>query len=136
MSEARRLRRARLWATWGAAFVALVIYLSVTPDPVRAPTVDGFKTGHIVAYLWLMLWFGQVWPSWRARLVSAALLCGLGVALEYVQRETGYRTFSYADMVDDAIGVAIGLALLVTPLGELLAWAERLTARSPARSRR
>ena len=110
----------RWWIAFGVGFVALVIYLSVTPDPVRAPTVDNFKTGHIVAYLWCMLWFAQVWRGVRERLAIAALLCALGIALEYVQRETGYRTFSYSDMVDDAIGVGAGWLLACTPLGRVL----------------
>lgn len=133
MPEAARLRRQRLWAGCGLAFVALVIYLSVTPDPVRAPTVDGFKTGHIAAYLWLMLWLGQVWPAWRRRAVTAVVLCGLGIALEYVQLQTGYRTFSTADMVDDAVGVAAGMLLLLTPASHMLQRLDAATAGSPGR---
>lgn len=107
------------WIACGAAFVAYVVYLSVTPDPIRAPTIDGFKTGHIVAYLWLMLWFAQVARTFASRLVTAILLCLLGIGLEYVQMGTGYRHFAYSDMVDDAIGVAAGWLLACTPLGHL-----------------
>jgi ABC-type enterobactin transport system permease subunit len=127
--DRRELRRPRLWMGCGLGFVALVVWLSVTPKPLNAPTVDGFKTGHIAAYLWLMLWFGQVWPAWRARLANAALLWGLGIALEYVQRAIGYRTFSYADMLDDAIGVGLGLVLLLTPLSHLVQRLDAITAR-------
>jgi VanZ family protein len=107
------------WIACGAAFVACVVYLSVTPDPIRAPTVDGFKTGHILAYLWLMLWFCQVARTFPTRGVTAILLCAMGIALEYVQLATGYRHFAYSDMVDDAIGVAAGWVLSYTPLGRL-----------------
>ena len=107
------------WIACGAVFVAYVIYLSVTPDPVRAPTIDGFKTGHIVAYLWLMLWFSQVARRFGARLLTAVLLCALGVGLEYAQLGTGYRHFAYSDMVDDVIGVAAGWLLALTPLGHI-----------------
>jgi VanZ family protein len=107
------------WIACGAAFVVYVIYLSVTPDPIRAPTIEGFKTGHIIAYLWLMLWFSQVARRFGSRLMTAALLCGLGVALEYVQLGTGYRHFAYSDMVDDALGVAAGWLLASTPLGHI-----------------
>jgi VanZ family protein len=101
---------------------------------VRAPTVDGFKTGHIVAYLWLMLWFGQLWPAWRARVAVALIIWALGIALEYVQLAIGYRTFSYADMLDDAIGVALGLVLLLTPLSHLVRRLDAVTARTPVKS--
>ena len=107
------------WIACGGAFVAYVVYLSVTPDPVRAPTVEGFKTGHIVAYLWLMLWFSQVAKTAATRLVTALLLCALGVFLEYVQLGTGYRTFAYSDMADDALGVAAGWLLAGTRLGRI-----------------
>jgi hypothetical protein len=115
----------RFWIACGFGFVLLVIYLSVTPDPIRAPTVDGFKTGHILAYFWVMLWFAQVRRSPVTRLVIGVLLIALGVALEYVQRYVG-RDFAYADMVDDAIGVGLGYLLALTPAGRLLsAWERR-----------
>lgn len=114
-------RHERVWIACGFAFVLLVVYLSVTPDPLRAPTIDSFKTGHILAYLWLMLWFAQVRASPWSRAVIGILLCALGVGLEYVQLHTGYRTFSYSDMVDDAIGVAAGYLLALTPLGSVFA---------------
>ena len=107
------------WIGCGAAFVVYVIYLSVTPDPIRAPTIDGFKTGHIVAYLWLMLWFSQVARRFPTRLATAFMLCVLGVALEYVQLGTETRHFAYSDMVDDAIGVGAGWLLAMTPLGHI-----------------
>jgi hypothetical protein len=113
------------WIACGAAFVAYVVYLSVTPDPIRAPTIDGFKTGHIVAYLWLMLWFSQVARTVTSRLVTAIMLCALGIGLEYVQLGTGYRHFAYSDMADDALGVAAGWLIACTPLGRI---EERLTS--------
>jgi hypothetical protein len=35
----------------------------------------------------------------------------LGIALEFVQRGLGYRSFEIADMVADAVGVAAGYGL-------------------------
>jgi VanZ family protein len=108
--------KAKLWLVCGMGFVALVIYLSLTPDPVRAPTIDNLKLGHILAYLWLTFWFAQLWRSTPQRLAIAAAFCFLGVALEFIQGMTGYRTFSYSDMVDNAGGVLLGLGLSYTPL--------------------
>jgi VanZ family protein len=99
--------------------------MSLAPDPWRAPTVNTFKTGHIFAYFWLMMWFGQLWLSPARRLTIALLLCLLGVGLEYAQALTEYRTFAYSDMVDNAIGVAIGFVLCLTPLGQLKAVLDR-----------
>jgi VanZ family protein len=115
----------RLWIISGFGFVALVVYLSLTTDPVRTPTIFNFKTGHIIAYFWLMLWFGQLWASIPRKLLVALALTLLGVSLEYAQAMTEYRTFAYADMVDNAIGVAIGFVLSFTPLGRIEAELEK-----------
>jgi hypothetical protein len=109
----------KTWLACGYAFIALVIYLSLTPSPIPAPSVDGFKTGHIIAYSWLMLWFAQVYWGVRVRLSWAAGFIAMGVALEYAQGMTGYRTFAYSDMWDNAVGVAIGLVLASTRLGRI-----------------
>jgi di/tricarboxylate transporter len=122
------LRREKLWVGIGLAFVALVIYLSVAPDPVRAPTVDNFKTGHILAYAWCMMYFTQVWRDLRHRLAIALSLIVLGIALEFVQDMLPWhRDFAVSDMVDDAIGVGIGFVLGFTPLANTLRWIESRT---------
>ncbi len=120
MAGSTSLRHRAAWLVCGAGFVVLVIYLSVTPSPLQVPSVGNFKTGHIVAYLWTMLWFAQIYRGAAPRLAIAALLCALGIGLEYVQLWLGYRDFSYSDMVDDAIGVGLGLFLALTPLGRAL----------------
>ena len=107
----------KAWIACGYAFIVLVIYLSLTPSPIVAPDVDGFKSGHIVAYAWLTLWFAQVYQRVRTRLGFAFAFVLMGVALEYLQGMTSYRTFAYSDMVDNAIGVSIGLAFSATRLG-------------------
>jgi VanZ family protein len=115
----------RLWILGGFVFVALVIYLSLTPDPVRAPTIHDFKTGHIIAYFWLMIWFAQLWASVPRKIAIAAALTLMGVGLEYAQAMTEYRTFAYSDMVDNGIGVAVGFLLSFTRLGRVKAVLEK-----------
>ena len=112
-----KIRRA--WLAGGAGFVALVIYLSLTPNPVPVPSVGPFKAGHIAAYTWLMLWFAQVYRGPRRGAIAIGLAL-MGVVLEYLQDFTGHRTFSYTDMRDNAIGVAIGFTLALTPLGRFV----------------
>lgn len=112
-----RLRKA--WLAGGAAFVALVIFLSLTPQPLQVPNVGPFKAGHVAAYTWLMLWFAQVYRGGvRAGIAMGLVLMGVG--LEYLQDLTPHRTFSYWDMVNNAVGVAIGFALARTPLGGMV----------------
>jgi VanZ family protein len=110
------LKVRRAWLAGGAAFVLLVIYLSLTPDPLQVPNVGPFKAGHMAAYAWLMLWFAQL-TDLRDRVRIGLVLVAMGIVLEYLQDFTGHRTFAYSDMRDNAIGVAIGFTLALTPLG-------------------
>lgn len=112
------------WIAAGLAFVALVIYLSLKPDPVDTGRVAGVKTGHFIAYAWLMWWFAQIYPRWRTRLAIAIALAALGVGLEYAQGMTAYRTFAFSDMRDNGLGVLAGWVLARTRLGHTLKWIE------------
>ena len=49
----------------------------------------------------------------------------MGVAIEFIQGWTGWRTFDTHDMMANGIGVLFGYAMLYTPLGSLFT---RLTA--------
>lgn len=111
----KTLEHRKFWIAGGMAFVALVIYLSVTPNPVAAPSWENFKLGHIAAYAWLMFWFAQLFSATRQRLGIAMTLWSMGIALEYVQDMVG-RDFAYSDMVDDGIGVFAGWLVAMTPL--------------------
>jgi hypothetical protein len=118
------LRHRRLWLGIGLGLVALVIFLSLTPQPVDAGSLGGVKVGHVLAYGVLMLWFSQLYRSWRARLAIAVALAAMGVGLEYVQGLTTYRSFAHSDMRDNALGVAFGFLAGRTALGSALAWFE------------
>lgn len=110
----------RAWIAAGIAGLLLVVYLSLAPDSVDAGRMGQVKVGHFIAYGWLMLWFSQLHEGWRPRLLAALAFVLLGIALEYGQLVTGYRTFAYADMRDNALGVLTGAVLAFTPLGNTL----------------
>ena len=77
----------------------------------KPPTIDvdqGDKLGHFAAYGLLLFVFCQIYDQSRTRLVYAAGFIAMGVALEYLQRMTGYRTFDVLDMLANAVGVALG----------------------------
>jgi hypothetical protein len=117
---AKTLRHRKSWLAGGMAFVVLVIYLSLTPNPISAPSLGSFKAGHIAAYAWLMFWFAQLYPTRRRRFAVAMALWGMGIALEYVQDLVG-RDFAYSDMADDGIGVFGGWLVAMTPLSRAFA---------------
>ena len=119
------MRYMKLWLHCGVGFLLLVVYLSLTPDPLDVPRIDDLKVGHFLAYGWLMFWFCQLYRPLGMKVATAVGLVLMGVALEFAQDFTGYRTFAYGDMVDSALGVAVGLALGMTRLQFLLAGVER-----------
>ena len=98
-----------LWFVTAYVLLAIVVWLSVSRTPPQLPGDEGGRYGHVAAYAALMFMFARVYATPRWRAVIGVTLIGVGVALEFVQAGTGYRTFEYADMVADAIGVALGL---------------------------
>ena len=115
------MRLRALWLCMGWSFVVLVIYLSLTAEPVDLGRIEGVKVGHFIAYGWLMLWFSQLYRSLGSRAAYGVGFALMGVALEYAQGMTGYRSFAYSDMGDNVVGVGMGFALGWTPLGNVLA---------------
>ena len=101
----------RFWIAVGWFGVALLIYLSLTPQPPEIPVEQGDKIGHILAYATLTYWWAQLLVTTRRRCWLAAALLALGVAIEYVQGWTGWRSFDYYDMLADAVGIALGWAI-------------------------
>lgn len=121
------MTRKTVWLAGGWLLVALVVYLSLAPQPPEVlPFAASDKFKHCLAYATLSLWFCQIYVRVRQRAVVVAVLIALGIALEFVQGWSGYRTFEIADMVADSIGAMLGLLLVHTPLGRSLVWFENI----------
>ena len=100
----------RLWVGIGWAMVAAIVWLSLTPSPPQVDVAYGDKIGHLASYAVLMFWFSQLY---RTRIFYAAGFILMGVALEFVQGQLGYRGFEVADMLANALGVLAGWAAAV-----------------------
>jgi VanZ family protein len=100
-------RRAGLAIGW--AWVAAVIYLSLAPALPSSGVEGGDKIAHFLSYGVMTYWFAQFYFH-RARIFYALGFVAMGVALEFAQRATGYRSFELADMAANALGVAAGWA--------------------------
>ena len=115
--------------------VAIVIFLSLSPTQTlpELPFSFGDKLEHLLAYGAIMFWFGLIYRARGASLLIAACFVALGIALEFAQGATGYRTFEYRDMAANGIGVAAGFILSRSKLGQLLFVVENFLAKRSAR---
>jgi VanZ family protein len=95
----------------GWAIVAAIVWLSVTPDPPQVDFEASDKAGHLLAYGGLMFWFCLLYARRSTRLAYACGFVAMGIALEFVQRALGYRSFELLDMVADALGVLLGFTV-------------------------
>ena len=91
---------------------------------------DGDKLLHVIAFTALMLWWGNIYRRWHSRLAIAALCLLLGFLIECAQWPIAPEDADLFDWLADVVGVGFALALLRTPLGQLLArgeaWLRRL----------
>ena len=124
------LKYRKLWLTAGGVIVALILYLSLTPQPPEPLTFDNAdKLEHAFAYASLSFWFCLLYRSPLQRIAVIAASIGLGVAVEYVQGWTGYRNFDVMDMLADGVGALAGWLLACTSAGKLLVHVERRVTR-------
>jgi len=112
--------RVRLLWTWtGWALIISVVALSLVPLTQQID-IDHFdKLEHSLAYAILMLWFAQVYPKKRWIWIAIGF-SSMGIVLEFLQSQTGYRSFSYGDMVANALGTFGGWFLAVIGWSTLL----------------
>ncbi len=116
------LKHPRLWLSLQLAAMATVGALSLLP----APDMGGSdKLLHFLAYAGLSGGFALLLPGWPSRIAAALAVTLYGVLLEYLQGLTGYRLFDPADMLANAAGATMGLALGWRPLVE---WFRRIDA--------
>lgn len=105
------MRRAYLAAGW--AWAAAIVWLSLTPSQPTIDVTHGDKAGHFFAYAVLMFWFAQLYTR---RVFFAVGFVAMGIALEFAQDATGYRSFDLGDMAANALGVLAGwAAALILP---------------------
>jgi VanZ family protein len=93
------------WVSLGWALVLLVIVFSLMPSPPDSGVAQGDKIGHLLAYLGLMAWWGQL----RARPgLLLILFLVMGAVLEGLQGLTPAREPSLQDMAANGAGALLG----------------------------
>jgi VanZ family protein len=78
------------------------------PVPPKVDLDQGDKVGHFAAYGLLMFVFCQIYELRSTRLAYALAFTAMGIALEFLQGMTDYRTFEVLDMIGNTVGVALG----------------------------
>ena len=101
----------RIYVAFGWGLVATIWWLSLTPRPPDLGVEQGDKLGHLLAYGGTMYWFCLLYLRTRVRAAYAAGFVAMGIAIEFVQGWTGYRSFEVADMAADGLGVMLGWGL-------------------------
>jgi VanZ family protein len=110
----------KIWLIIGIAIVAFLWFVSLMPAPPYIGIPNEDKYAHLISYGGTMWWWAQLWPTWQKRLLLAILFALMGVAIEFAQGATGWRTFDVMDMLANSAGVVVGWVVAMTPLGKLL----------------
>jgi len=120
----RQLKNPRMgacWLRWGYGWVSLAILISLVPSPdlsfIEFVLMD--KLLHCLVYLFLMLWFTQVYVR-GAFWVLALYFISMGICLELLQSLTSYRSMEIVDMIANTAGVVLGWIFAVCGLSEML----------------
>ena len=109
--------------------VLMIITLSLMPAPPDLGVDQGDKIGHFSAYSFTTLWLAQIYTTRHERIRLVIGMVALGIAIEYAQRATGYRSFEVADMLADATGAGLGWLAAPPRLPSLLSWMEKRQSR-------
>ena len=122
------LRLRFLWLSIGYALVALVVFLSLTGNPVKTgfsfPYED--KVYHAFAYFTLMAWFSQIYHDRFQRYMIAVIFVFMGITLEYLQSFDPDRYYEFADMIANSTGVALGFSIALTGAKNILLRIEKV----------
>ena len=119
------LRWGKFWLGSGWILVVLVVVLSVMPGATELRLTLSDKTGHMLAYLVLTVWFAGVYTRSRYPWIVVGLIL-LGGGLEMVQRQLLHRSAEFADLVANCIGISAGIVLSLIFLGGWCLRVERL----------
>ena len=106
------MRAALLAGGW--LWAAAIVFLSLTPSPPDTGVEHGDKLGHLLAYGLLMFWFCFLYRYRYTRLAYGIGWIAVGIALEFAQGATGYRSFEVADMMANSLGVLLGWGISAT----------------------
>ena len=117
-----------LWLAMGYGLVLMVVYLSLTDNPVDMgmsfPYED--KVYHALAYFTLMAWFAQIYHDKFQRNMIALVFVVMGFSLEYFQSFNPNRIAEAGDLLANVSGVFLGFLLALTRVKNMFMRIEKL----------
>lgn len=123
------LRYRRFWFGAGVAIALVIAVVCLMPGRKLPDVPVSDKTEHLLAFAMLSFWFASILVRRDLFWLVLALLA-FGGLIELAQG--AMRLGRQADLQDvyaDAVGILMGLALALTPLGRWAGWLERLVGR-------
>ena len=125
------IRYRGLWLLIGIAMVITISLACLLPGKDLPEVHIWDKAEHMIAFGSLAFWFGSIVIRRDLPWVAIGVIA-FGGLIEVLQGTMGLgRDADWHDLLADSVGVALGLALVVTPLGRWVHWFEALLA--PAR---
>ena len=104
------MKNSRLWCFVFLAFLAGVLVLSLMPAGVRLPDTGWDKSNHLLAFIALAVTGLKAHPKSPALLLAGLL--AYGGLVEVLQSFTPDRMAEWADLLADALGLAMGWAIM------------------------
>ncbi len=127
VQTSERLNFERWWIAAGFALMLWGLYISLEANPdLHLDFPGGDKLLHALGFTCLMGWWGNVFRRPWMRHLAAGGCLAYGALVEVLQAFTLTRSADVLDLLADAMGIALGLLLLRTPLGSMLSQVERV----------
>ncbi|QPF72922.1 VanZ family protein [Roseateles sp. DAIF2] len=106
------LQHRRAWRGLLLILLLAISYLALSPAPPKTLDSGWDKLNHLLAFGALAFSAFFAWPAARARWLWSPLgLVGYGVLIELAQSQLPPRSADARDVLADALGIALGLAL-------------------------
>lgn len=104
----------------GVLIIIAIFIFSLIPGSGKEPLFNHQdKVGHFFSYFLVTFWWGKILlrPEHLKLVIKFTLM---GVLIEFLQRETGYRSFDYFDMLANLTGCLIAYFTLPRFLNDFL----------------
>ena len=127
MKGLRELPHLRWWLLLGRLWLLATVVVCLVPLPPSPIPIEGSdKLEHALGWMLITLWYAQLTRSPKALLARACGFVALGAAIELAQSLTTWRSADLADLLANLVGVILGVAIGLSPIGGIL---ERLDRR-------